>query len=218
MRRHARDLIAQRRVQTRNVATVGLARAAPDLMKQVPLSALTVALLGVALAAASIWAVPGVPGMAGAGLALIMLAIAAIDLRQLIIPDELNGAALALGLVNAALKTPFLDSLAAAVLRAAVTLLLFWGIRFAYRRLRGRAGLGLGDVKLACVAGVWLDWPLIAIAVEIAALGALVGYGVLYLAGKSRPTAATRLPFGLFFAPAIWLSWLLGGLFLFSWS
>ena len=49
----------------------------------------------------------------------------------------------------------------------------FFGLWALYRRLRGREGIGLGDVKLAGVAGVWLDWPTIPVAVEIAALAAL---------------------------------------------
>ena len=166
--------------------------------------------LGAALAAISIWAVPGAKGIVGAGLALIMLAIAASDLRHLIIPNELNAAALALGLVNAALDAPVVENLGTAVVRGAVALLFFWGIRVAYRRWRGREGLGLGDVKLAFIAGVWLDWTLIAVAVEIAALTALFAYGALFFFAKRQVSAATRLPFGLFFAPAIWLSWLCG--------
>jgi leader peptidase (prepilin peptidase)/N-methyltransferase len=46
------------------------------------------------------------------------------------------------------------------------------------------------------------------VAIEIAALAAL---GVYFLRQKARGRALranSRLPFGLFFAPAIWLGWL----------
>ena len=89
-------------------------------------------------------------------------------------------------------------------------MLLFWSLRWLYRRLRGREGLGLGDVKLAFVAGAWLDWTMIPVAIEIAALAALAVYGVWHFAGRDPVEATTRLPFGLFFAPAIWLAWFLG--------
>src|SRR5689334_3065496 len=56
------------------------------------------ALGGVAL---SLWAAPGAPGYLGAGLALSMLAIAAIDARAFIIPNELTVAGVLLGLLNA---------------------------------------------------------------------------------------------------------------------
>jgi leader peptidase (prepilin peptidase)/N-methyltransferase len=95
--------------------------------------------------------------------------------------------------------------------------LSFQVLRAGYRRLRGREGLGLGDVKLAGVAGAWLDWTMMPVAVEIAALSALVAY-LLRVWIRRRPLrAAGRLPFGLFLAPAIWLSWLLQEILLSPW-
>jgi leader peptidase (prepilin peptidase)/N-methyltransferase len=75
-------------------------------------------------------------------------------------------------------------------------------------RLRGREGIGLGDIKLAAVAGVWLDLPAVALAIEIAALAALTIVLIRALRGR-RVTGKTPIPFGLFFAPAIWIGWLL---------
>jgi phosphonate transport system substrate-binding protein len=59
-------------------------------------------------------------------------------------------------------------------------------------------------------AGAWLDWAMIPVAIEIAALGALAAYGAWHVFGRRPVDTTARLPFGLFFAPAIWLSWLLG--------
>jgi leader peptidase (prepilin peptidase)/N-methyltransferase len=87
---------------------------------------------------------------------------------------------------------------------------LFFALRVAYRRLRGREGIGLGDVKLAFVAGVWLGWTLIPVAIEIAAGAALLAYLTWRGLAKHPPEPAARLPFGLFFAPAIWLAWFIG--------
>jgi leader peptidase (prepilin peptidase) / N-methyltransferase len=36
--------------------------------------------------------------------------------------------------------------------------ILFCVFRAVYRTLRGLDGMRFGDVKLAAVAGVWLDW------------------------------------------------------------
>ena len=47
--------------------------------------------------------------------------------------------------------------------------LAFFAFRAGYRRFRGIEGIGLGDVKLAAVAGVWLDWVDLPVAVDIAA-------------------------------------------------
>ena len=34
----------------------------------------------------------------------------------------------------------------------------FWLLPAVYRALRGRSGLGLGDVKLMALAGLWPGW------------------------------------------------------------
>src|SRR3981081_4936815 len=65
-----------------------------------------VALLALVAIAASIEAVPGPAGYLGAALALLMLAIAVIDARWFIIPDQLSAAGFALGLINAAVIAP----------------------------------------------------------------------------------------------------------------
>jgi leader peptidase (prepilin peptidase)/N-methyltransferase len=171
----------------------------------------TIVIAGAAGVAASVLLLPDARGVAGGGLALLMIAIAVVDARRFIIPDELTIAALALGFVHAALldTDAILQSLATAGLRGAVLALAFWGLRIAYGRLRGREGIGLGDVKLAGVAGVWLDWATMPVAVEIAALAALATYAVRRLGGSRSVGRTIRLPFGLFFAPAIWIGWLL---------
>jgi leader peptidase (prepilin peptidase) / N-methyltransferase len=161
--------------------------------------------------AISILLVPDIRGVFGAGLALLMLAIAAADARAFIIPDELTMAALILGVLALALVPlhTFAEDVALAALRGAVLALAFLALRIGYRYLRRRQGIGLGDVKLAGVCGLWLGWPTIPIAVEAAALSALSVYLVRQLA-LGRPARATaRLPFGVFFAPAIWLAWLI---------
>jgi Type IV leader peptidase family len=111
-------------------------------------------------ATASLATAPNAFGICGAGLALLMAAIAAIDARHFIIPDQLNAAALILALVHAGVEHNEIDlgGMARALMRAATLSLLFLGLRITYRRLRNRDGLGLGDVKLAGVAGAWLGW------------------------------------------------------------
>jgi leader peptidase (prepilin peptidase)/N-methyltransferase len=157
----------------------------------------------------SIVAAPWVAGLLGGALAIVMLVIAAIDARYFIIPDELVLAGLALGLVNAAVAPAQTGSgFWLAVLRAVVLAALFFAFREAYRRLRRREGIGLGDVKLAAVAGLWLSWMGAAVAIDVAALAALAAVLISVLRGR-RISGATRVPFGLFFAPAIWLAWLL---------
>jgi len=167
-------------------------------------------LLLLAMVAASLVAAPGPDGVLGALLGALMLAIAATDARRYLIPNELTGAALALALGRAALVGP--DAGRAALLLAAASAaaiaLPFLVLMIGYRRWRGRDGLGLGDVKLAAVAGAWLGLITVFAVVELATLAAL---GAYFINGaiRKRPLKTTALlPFGLFLAPAIWLGWL----------
>jgi leader peptidase (prepilin peptidase) / N-methyltransferase len=169
-------------------------------------------LVGVAAAVASLLAAPGLNGTMGAALAVIMAAIAFYDARYLIIPNALTVAAFVLALVYAALGAPngaAFQAGSVAILRATAAALTFFAIKFAYEKLRGHPGLGMGDVKLMGVAGAWLAWLTILYVVEIAVVATLVAY-MLRQRSKSRPLRATGVvPFGLFLAPAIWLGWLL---------
>jgi leader peptidase (prepilin peptidase)/N-methyltransferase len=177
-------------------------------------AALTLTACGVVIA--SLVAVPGASGFFGAALGLLMLAIAVADARAYIIPDRLTLAALLLALVQTAVNgfENMPENMALAALRGLVLALGFLALRDIYYRLRQRQGIGLGDVKLAAVAGAWLDWPLIPVAIEIAAVLALIVYIASQLILRRPLRATAKLPFGVFFAPAIWFCWLLGALFL----
>ena len=119
-------------------------------------------------------------------------AIAVVDARRFIIPDELTAAALALRIPACGHpRTPVLCWSRSPTRRCAA---LSWrlpslALRVLYRRIRGHDGIGLGDVKLAGVAGVWLDWWVLPVAIEIAALAALAVYAVRFLHGR-RPAVA----------------------------
>ena len=169
-----------------------------------------VATIVAAAMAASLAVESGIGGALAAGLVLVVIAIAVIDARSFIIPDELNAAGIVLGLVNAGVTGwSATEDVTIAMLRGAVLALAFLAIRSGYRRLRGRDGLGLGDVKLAAMAGVWLDWTMIPIAIDIAAGAALAAYGLRQLREGRAFRSTGRLPFGLFFAPAIWIGWVI---------
>jgi leader peptidase (prepilin peptidase)/N-methyltransferase len=189
----------------------GLARPMDRTGRQDLIEGGIVGVVALAAAAASLWYAPGLRGALGAALALVMLAIAVIDARRFIIPDTLSATALVLALMNAGIQDSqtALAGIEAAVLRGAVLALGFLAMRTVYHWVRGRQGIGLGDVKLAAVAGAWLEWTTIPIAIEIAALAAIAAIAIRQFA-RGRPLRATgRLPFGLFLAPAIWLGWLL---------
>jgi leader peptidase (prepilin peptidase)/N-methyltransferase len=90
-------------------------------------------------------------------LALGLVAAAFIDLEHMLLPDEitLGGAGLGLATVPLRADATFRDS----ILGAAIGFFIVW-LPFVvlYAKLRGRAGMGLGDAKLLLLAGAWFGW------------------------------------------------------------
>ena len=145
----------------------------------------------------------------GVALACLMLAIAVSDWRRFRVPDPLVALALALRLFDlmAAPQGPRNEVLGEALVRAAAMGAFFYLFRLVYRRLRGREGIGLGDVKLAAVAGAWIDWPLLPFVIEFAALfGLALAFARTVRAGE-RLRGDTKLPFAVGFAAAIFVGW-----------
>ncbi|MDI3566247.1 A24 family peptidase [Bradyrhizobium sp. Arg816] len=171
----------------------------------------TLAFAGVVfvLVVTSLMIVPGADGLLGAYLAALMLGIACNDARHYRIPNELTAAAFGIALLREAiLPNASTASILWPVFRAsAVSLPLFFLLLF-YRYWRGRDGLGLGDVKLAAVAGAWLELPTAAAVIELAALSAIAAYTANALVRRRSLRGTAFLPFGLFMAPAIWIGWL----------
>jgi leader peptidase (prepilin peptidase)/N-methyltransferase len=186
----------------------GAARVEPDpggptAATAIPWPIMLALAAGVALAAASL-AAP--QAWAAAGLGWILLALARIDLAHGLLPDLLTLPLALAGIGWTALDDP--ARVPAALLGAAAGFGVLAGLGWAYRRWRGRDGLGLGDIKLAGVAGAWLGLVTVFAVVEVATLAALGAY-IANAWLRRRPLRAVAfLPFGLFLAPAIWLGWL----------
>ena len=189
----------------------GLVAALVALRTEVVFKSIAVGAIALIGTVVSVTSAPGIVGLTGAALALFMLTIAVID-RYFYAFERPQSGRVGARPLHAAAQEPeaMLSAVITAIGRAVSLALVFWAIRAGYARWRGRQGLGLGDVKLAAVAGAWLDWSMMAVAVEIATLTALVAY-LLIRVVTGRPLRLDhRLPFGLFFAPAIWLTWWLG--------
>lgn len=144
---------------------------------------------------------------ADCGLGWSLLALSWIDWRHMILPDVLTLPLLLAGLGLSLWLDPgnIVDHAAG----AAIGYLLFRGVAWAYRALRGRDGLGEGDAKLLAASGAWVAWYGIAPVMLIAALTGLAAALVSLLRGR-RLDAQTAIPFGPCLAFATWLVWLYG--------
>jgi leader peptidase (prepilin peptidase)/N-methyltransferase len=137
----------------------------------------------------------------------VLLALALIDGREFLLPDALTLPLVPAGLAVAWFAAP--EELLDRLLGAAVGFVVFVAIAAAYRRWRGRDGLGRGDAKLLAGVGAWVGAGGLPSVILLAALLALTvamarrGFG-------ARLSAADPVAFGPYLAGAGWLVWLHG--------
>lgn len=157
--------------------------------------------------ALALFTVPGPAGFAGALFGWILLALLALDAEHFWLPDALTLPLLALGLLLGPGTLP--ERLLAAAVAGGGLLVL----ALAYKALRGRDGLGLGDVKLMAALGAWLSLALIGPLMLLAALTGLVLAFVARLRRKAPGAPGTagttgEIPFGACLAAAGFALWL----------
>lgn len=136
-----------------------------------------------------------------------LLALAVMDARFFYLSDLLTLPLIPAGLAVTWWLAP--DDVINHVVGTSAAFLLMGSLAWAYRRIRGRDGLGFGDVKFMAAAGAWLG---------VAALGSVLLLAVcvsvlLLLAGRlsgQRIDGTTPVPFGTGIAAGLWLTWLYG--------
>jgi leader peptidase (prepilin peptidase)/N-methyltransferase len=158
----------------------------------------------------AVWAASVSDGQAlwaGCVLGWTLLVLAAIDFREGILPDVLTLPLIVAGLAATYFLTPWqlLDS----AIGAAAGFAIFAAIRWLYRRLRGREGLGLGDAKLLAAAGAWVTWNGLPSIVLFGAAAGLVLALIMSRRGE-RLALDLQLPFGPVLCLGTWLVWLYG--------
>ena len=150
----------------------------------------------------------------------VLIALSIIDLKTYRLPHALTYAMIALGLaVNAALGIEYLFIAALGALSGYLSL---WIIRELYHRIRGRDGIGGGDITLVAAAGAWVGALALPWVIGMASVSALLmwlssQFPILLRksgrgdAQKQTPNAlgASRLPFGPSLALGTWLTWVL---------
>ncbi len=134
------------------------------LSPRYPLVELIGGALSLAIVEVVVRALPGEMPLLRAGalyladfaLCLGLVAAAFIDAEHMYLPDGITLGGSVLGVATASLRgLSLVDSLVG----AAVGFVGIW-LPFVvlYARLRGRAGMGLGDAKLTMLAGAWFGW------------------------------------------------------------
>ncbi len=156
-----------------------------------------------------------IEGLKWAAFAALLVVLTVTDLRERILPDVVNFTGLGLGLLLSLFTLPVdgsagwmagrvlglelpvpVLSLADALIGAAAASGLLWIVAEGYFRLRGREGMGLGDVKMMAMAGAFLGLQRAMLTILLGSLlGSLIGSAVIAFQRKGRDF---ELPFGTF--------------------
>jgi leader peptidase (prepilin peptidase)/N-methyltransferase len=160
----------------------------------------TVVALAVALESVAVAPQPLRALVIGLSLLALLCWLAAIDVQEQRIPDAFTGSIAALGTASAYwLGSP--EIIDAAIGTAAGA---GFGIAVAqtYRRMRGRSGLGGGDIKLLAASGVWVGWQGIFVVILASSISALV---IALL--RRRISMTERIAFGPYLAMGLGMVW-----------
>jgi len=128
--------------------------------------------------------------------AAALVTITFIDLDHRIIPDVISLPGIVVGLA-VSFVSPLVTPLGAllCVLAGGGVLL---GIATGYEMLRGREGMGGGDVKLLAMIGAFLGWQSVFVTLMVASLiGSIIGVGLMIY---QRADTKLAIPFGPFLA------------------
>ena len=130
-------------------------------------------------------------------LSICFIIIIFIDMKHFIIPNELTFTLMIIGFLksfdpylNQYLFPNFVDSLIGGVIGYTI----IWFIIFAYKKLRNREGMGLGDAKLLSAIGFWFGWISIPFILFFSSFVALI-FAVPGLLNKSK-NLSSQIPFG----------------------
>jgi leader peptidase (prepilin peptidase)/N-methyltransferase len=139
-----------------------------------------------------------------------LLLIAIIDGENFWLPDVLTWPLVATGLAAAAVLAGW-DAGLTHLIGAFAGFCALWVFGRLYQAIRKREGLGGGDPFLFAGAGAWLGWlGLPRVLLWACAVGLSLVFVMLVIRRTVSP--AEKLPFGVFLAIGIWLTWLYGPL------
>jgi leader peptidase (prepilin peptidase) / N-methyltransferase len=130
--------------------------------------------------------------VADLALVLALTAAAFIDLEHMYLPDAITIGGAVLGVATASFRGMRLYE---ALIGAAVGFTIIWlPFTVIYPRIRGKAGMGLGDAKLLMLAGAWFGWSGALFVLGAGAVqGTVAALLMLLFRGKiEEPEAVTR--------------------------
>ena len=154
-----------------------------------------------------VFAVYGISYLSVAGVLFVssLIALACIDQNEGYLVDEITVPLIWAGLVLNCFD--LIVSAEQAIWGAVLGYMSFFLLNQLFRIIRGRDGLGHGDMKLLAALGAWLGWEALPVLVLVASLSGLVLYSLMRI--KKSYALSDAIPFG----PYLSLSGILSFLF-----
>ena len=130
-------------------------------------------------------------------LSVFFVIIFFIDLKHFIIPNSLTFPLMFIGFIKS--FDPNLDNFLFpnyinSLIGGIAGYLIIWLIIFAYKKIRNKEGMGLGDAKLLSAIGFWFGWYSIPFVLFLSSIIAL-GIALPSLIKKSK-SLSSQIPFG----------------------
>ncbi len=134
-----------------------------------------------------------------------LVIITMIDIEHQIIPDVITLPGIPFGLVAGSYMNGMWDSFLGLLVGGG----LFWLLAEGYFRMRGKVGMGGGDIKYIAAAGALMGWVQVLFIIFIGALAGGI-FGAIGM-GVKKLDFLSRIPFGPFLALATLISIFFGG-------
>lgn len=158
---------------------------------------------------------PTLAGLKWSVFAAILVALIFTDVETRILPDEFTKGGMILGFLFAPVAplppgllqifwpgvTPELTSLLDSLIAAAFLAGGLWLMAMLYQRVRGREGLGFGDIKMLGLLGAFLGLESTLLVVLLASLFGSV-LGLIWVKLRNEDMSTYELPFGAFLGTA----------------
>lgn len=127
-----------------------------------------------------------------------LITLALIDVKKMLLPDNLTLPLLWLGIIFNTMTT--ITDLKSSVIGAIVGYLSLWSVYWLFKIITGKEGFGYGDFKLLAALGAWGGWQILPFTIFMSSLlGAVFG---LLLMAIQRSTKSKPMPFGPWIAVA----------------
>ena len=131
-----------------------------------------------------------------------LIALAVIDMREQILPDQITLPLLWLGLTLSLVGywTNSFD----AIIGASLGYLSLWSVMKIFKLITGKEGMGYGDFKLNAAIGAWLGWQMVPTVILLSSfLGAVIGLFAIVFLGHDR---RSPFAFGPYLCLAGWVT------------